>query len=110
MTGDGSATRRGRVAGDFAWTRTAVGGGRDQARAGGHPNLAYPFCTRERIRATQLRRGKPTIEKSRRPDSNPGPLHYEGKPSEGRAHTRARAGTFSLETISRPDKWTRVPA
>jgi hypothetical protein len=38
-----------------------------------------------------MRAANGLIEQSRRPDSNRGPLHYEGKTSEGRASTRGHA-------------------
>ncbi len=37
-------------------------------------------------------RKTPVLTTSRRPDSNRGPLHYEGKTTRGRASTRGHAG------------------
>ena len=61
----------------------------------------YPFRTRLAISAFAIAEKPLQITLSRRADSNRGPLHYEGRTSEGRAstrvHSRARKGTFSLE-------------
>jgi hypothetical protein len=49
---------------------------------------------------------------SRRPDSNRGPLHYEGRTSEGRASTRGHARALSRWKLSvlELSRRTRVPA
>jgi hypothetical protein len=64
-----------------------------------------------RLRDEKARRSGHFIQ-SRRPDSNRGPLHYEGRTSEGRAstrvHTRARFSRKGCGFTSA--EWTPMPA
>jgi hypothetical protein len=55
----------------------------------------YPFRTRLRISAVGIGKKSLQIAVSRRADSNRGPLHYEGRTSEGRASTRGHARACS---------------
>ena len=58
----------------------------------------YPFRTRETLPMLPYREKSLQNRKSRRADSNRGPLHYEERTSEGaRPPARAPTGTLSLE-------------